>query len=167
MSYENKLTDSYNKSSLKGVNRSKALLKAKIIRMLKNGRQEVNSLENLKTYPIGSLLSYVNKKGTFKIGGYLVQVEDETFVYELLDFSKKFRVKMSHVDAIWIGRVDKLNSDYIDLTPTNRPSTSFPVKIGDSIIYYAKNNYDVQRYCCTDKYISCTKWHEKYGQYLN
>ena len=60
---------------------------------------------------------------------------------------------------MWVGNVYSVKKDAVSLMQTTKKKSNFPVKIGDNIIYYAKNNFDVERYKCTDKYKMMTIWY--------
>ena len=140
------------------INKNKALIEAKIKLLMKNGRKQVTTIDKIKKFPIGSLISYMNKNGIFKSGGFLWKVCDDNFIYLVLDSNKKFRVRMKNVDKVWIGSVYDVENDLVSLIPTNKKKTSKPVIIGDVIVYYAKDTYDYNRFVCTNKYKMMEKW---------
>lgn len=152
------------KNKIEPINKNKALLKSKIKTMIKNGRAEITSMEELSEFPPGSIISYMNTNGIYRSGGFLIKSTDDYFVYLKLDISQKIRVRVRCVDKIWIGNVHNITNDIISLVPTNKPKTSNPVKIGKNIIYYAKDKYDHNRFLCTQKYQIMIKWYNIFGK---
>ena len=152
-----------NKKTIEPINKNKALLEAKIKRLLKNGRQKISTKEKLDKYSIGSLVSYINKKGIFKSGGYLFKKEDEYFVYLNPDENKKYRVRYDNIKNIIIGDVYSTKNDVVSIIKPKNKKTKYPVKIGNVVIYYAQNNYDKNRFMCTAKYKTIKNWYDIFG----
>lgn len=156
------------KINIEPINKNKALIEAKIKYMINNGRVEITSINDLKKYPIGSMVSYMTKKGIYKSGGFLLKIndhiDDNYFIYVNFDKDQKIRVRMERVDKIWIGDVYKTSNDVVSLVATKKKETSKPVIIGDIVIYYANSIYDYNRYVCTNKYKLTQKWYEMFGQ---
>lgn len=48
------------------------------------------------------------------------------------------------------------------ITPTTAKSTKFPVRIGDTVVYYAKDNFDRMRFKNTNKYSKYLAWYENF-----
>lgn len=145
------------------INKNKALLQAKIKSMIKNGRDEIVSIDQLRGYPLGSLISYMRKNGIFKSGGFLWKMSKDYFIYLNLNTDQKFRVRMKNIDKIWVGSVYDVSNDVVSLVQTDKKKTSKPVTIGDIVIYYAKDGYDYNRYICTEKYKLMEKWYDIFG----
>jgi len=145
------------------INKNKALLEAKIKSLIKNGRNEITTINELKKFPIGSLISYENKYGIYKTAGFLWKVSDDYFIYLNLDTDKKTRVRIKNVNKMWAGGVYDVKNDIVSLIPTEKKKTSKPVIVGNTIIYYAKDNYDYNRFLCTSKYKLMEKWYETFG----
>lgn len=131
--------------------------------MKNNGRKEITTVNELKKYPVGSLISYMNKFGIFKSAGFLWRVDDDNFIYLNLDTNKKFRVRFKNVDKMWVGNVYNVKDDIVSIIPSTKNKTSKPVTIGKINIYYAKDKYDYNRYLCTKKYKLMKKWYEVFG----
>lgn len=165
MSKNNKKDNKKNKNNvtIEPINKNKALMEAKIKQMIKNGRDEITTIDKLKKYPIGSLISYINKHGIYKSGGFLWKISDDNFIYLVLESKKKIRVRMKNVDKIWVGSVYDVKNDVVSIIPTDKLKTSKPVMIGDVPIYYAKDGYDYNRFTCTNKYKLMEKWQEVFG----
>ncbi|BCS83785.1 hypothetical protein QLL95_gp0338 [Cotonvirus japonicus] len=150
-----------NKSYKPGVN--KARIAVKISDYVENGRQEIlgpNIKKEIEKFPIGSLISYTNKLGEFRQGGFIVKFGDEYFIYLMPDFETKYRVKYKNVDKLWVGDVHKTKNDIVSIVKTSQKKTRFPVKFDDVLIYYAVDSYDVKRYKKTKKYENMTKWYD-------
>lgn len=137
---------------------NKDYVKAKISNLIENGRKEITTKEELEQFPIGSLISYMNKNNEFKIAGFITKFSDDYFIYIVPDFTQKYRVRYTNVIKMWVGDVYSVKKDIISFTKTSKNKTDFPVKLNNVILYYAKHNFDKKRYMNTNKYeISC-KW---------
>ena len=143
---------------------NKAILSTKISNLIKHGRTELTSYDELKEYPVGSIISYLNKKNIFKQGGFLTKIDQKYFIYITLDFTTKYRVWFKNIVKIWVGDVHKVNGDYISLVPTSKNKTNFPVKVGDIVVYYASDNFSATRFKNTNKYKIMCKWFETFGE---
>jgi len=137
-----------------------AITGAKIATLIDHGRKEITTKEELEKYPIGSLISYMNNKNVYKIGGFLLKVVEEYFIYLDLDFQTKYRVRYGNVEKMWVGDVHKVNNDIVSIAKTKQEKTNFPVKIGKTIVYYAVNRFDLNRFVNTKKYQNMAKWYE-------
>jgi hypothetical protein len=146
------------KTNIEPINQNKAALEAKLNTMVENGRREIYSHKELIKFKPGSLISYMNKKGIFYSGGFLMRIDHDIFVYIKTDFKTKMRVKFSNVDKLWCGSVFSVTNDIISLVKTTGAKTSFPVKINNIIIYYARSNFDRKRFMCTKRYKLLTQW---------
>jgi hypothetical protein len=131
--------------------------------MKKNGREEITTIDELKNFAIGSLISYMNKSGIYKSGGVLWKIADDNFIYLNLETNQKFRAQIKNVDKMWVGSVYDVKNDIISLVPTTKKKTSRPVKINDIVVYYAKSSYDYERYKCTRKYKLMKKWYKTFN----
>ncbi len=152
------------KKNIEPINKNKALLIAKIKKLLKNGREEIMTTKELSKYNRGSLVSYLNMSNIFKSGGYLLKVADDNFIYYKPQDNKKYRVRFDNVKTIYVGDVYKVTNDIVSIVKTKKTKTNFPVKIAKVPIYYAKNNYDVERFKCTEKYKNMKAWYEMFGK---
>lgn len=149
------------------INKSKALVQVRIKKLIQNGRVEVTTKEELEKYPVGlSLISYINTRGIFRSGGYLHKFGDNYFIYIVPITGEKYRVRYEFVNKIWVGNVKDLNDDIVHLVSTDKKETDFPVKLGNTILYYAKESYDRKRFCCTNKYQIMEDWFNRYGHLL-
>jgi hypothetical protein len=154
-------------TKIEPINRSKALVEAKINSIKKNGRKEITTINELKKFSIGSLISYMNKSGTYKSGGFLWKIADDNFIYLNLETNQKFRVQMENVDKMWVGSVYDVKNDIVSLVKTTKKKTINPVEVGGVVVNYTKNKYDYERYICTQKYKMMKKWYEIFGQSNN
>ena len=151
------------RNKIEPINKNKSLVKAKIKSMKKNGRKEITTTTQLKKFPVGSLISYMNKKGEFRSGGYLWKCEEDNFIYISVKTKQKIRVKVKNVEKIWVGIVYNVKNDIISITASTKEKTNKPVLIGNVPVYYAKDNYDYNRYICTDKYKIMKKWYKTFN----
>jgi hypothetical protein len=131
---------------------------ARQAKMLQNGRKEITTRNEMLEYEIGSIVTYMNKKNVLKNGGFLIEINENDFVYVDIDFDKMHTVKFKNILVIWIGSVFEVVDDIVSLVPSQKPSTNFPVTIAGFTIYYAKNNYDVDRFKATSKYNIRIQW---------
>jgi len=145
------------------INKNKSLVEAKIKSMIKNGREEITTIDELKKFPIGSLISYMNKSGIYKSGGFIWKITDDNFIYLNLETDQKFRAQIKNVDKMWVGSVYDVKNDIVSLIQSTKNKTSFPVIINDIVVYYAKNSFDFNRYVCTQKYKLMKKWSETFN----
>jgi hypothetical protein len=148
----------------KSNNISKAVLSAKISMMIENGRKEITTKEELEKFPIGSLISYMNKNNIFKLGGFIIKFSDEYFIFITPDFQTKYRVRYKNISKMWVGDVYSTKNDIVSLVKTSQPKTNFPVKIGNIIVYYAAKTFDMKRFENTEKYNRMSSW---YNYFVN
>ena len=139
---------------------NKDAIKMKIKKMIENGRVEITTKEELEEYDIGSLISYVNNNGTFKLGGFITKFSDEYFIYITPDLSQKYRVRYKNIQKIWVGDPFKCTNDIVSIVKTKQKKTNFPVRIGNVTVYYAQKKFDADRFKCTDKYEQYVKWYK-------
>lgn len=149
--------------TIKTVNKVKAVLLAKIETLIEYGRTEITTKEELEEYPIGSIVSYTNKNGIFKSGGFIIKFEDDYFIYITLDYSCKFRVRYKNINKMWVGDIYQVKNDVVSIIPTTNAKTNFKAKIGDVIVYYAKDNFGLKRFKNTQRYRNMVKWYEYFG----
>lgn len=152
------------KKKIEPINKNKALLEAKINTFIENGRVEITTIDELKEYPIGALISYMNTSKIFKSAGVLIKIGDDYFIYLNLETDQKFKVWMANVYKMWVGKVYKVKNDLVSLIKSDKKETSNPVIIGNIPIYYAKDGYDRKRFCCTLKHKLAQKWYELFGE---
>ncbi|AVG46850.1 hypothetical protein [Acanthamoeba polyphaga mimivirus] len=138
----------------------KTLLLAKIETLKENGRKEITSKSQLDEYPIGSLISYLNKNNIFKSGGFLIKITNEYFIYITPDFTTKYRVRFRNVNKMWVGDPRKINNDILSLKKTTSQKTNFPAKIDDIVVHYAKDNFSLKRFKNTQKYQRMLQWYQ-------
>ncbi|AEQ32559.1 hypothetical protein [Megavirus chiliensis] len=162
-SNEIKLTE----TNIEPINKNKAMLSAKIESLIENGRKEIKRQKELEKYPIGSLISYFNKDGVFKIGGFIKNFGDDNFVYLSSDFEKNIRVRYCNVDKMYVGDVFKTKNDIVSIVPYTKTKTNFPVKIGDVVVYYGKNNTMSRRFMHTQKYKRMDQWYKIFSEMLD
>jgi hypothetical protein len=161
-------TNQINKHKLEPINKNNALVRAKIKKMIKYGRVEITKKEELEKFPIGlTLISYMNIFGIFKSGGYLYKLADDYFIYIQSITRTKYRVRYKNVDKMWVANVKDVKNDIITLVCTNKKKTKYPVMIGNIIMYYAKDNFDKERFCCTNKYLIMKDWYDQFGHLLD
>lgn len=146
------------------VNNNPVALKLKISKLIKCGRKEITTKEELEEYTKGALISYITKKGIFRSAGFIDKFEDESFIYlSVIDFKTRVRVKYSSIQKMWVGDVYKTKNDTVSIIPSTNKQSKYFVKIGDVIVYYAPDSTMINRFKCTQKYDRMIKWHERYG----
>ncbi len=131
--------------------------------IIKYSRKKITTKHELEEYPIGSLISYTNKKNEFRKAGYVLKYSDNYFIYVTPDFQTKYRVKYKNVLEMWVKKVDSPLKDLIWQAETIQEKTNFPIFIGNKVIYYAKNNSDRDKYMDTTKYKKLVKWYDHFG----
>lgn len=135
-------------------------MSAKIGTLIENGREEITTKEELQKYDRGSLISYLNKDDILKPGGFLVKKSNDYFIYITPDFTQKYRVRYKNVNKMWVGNPSLVKRDIISFAPSSQEITKFPVKIGDTVIYYARNGFQFRRYMSTSRFQTIIKWYE-------
>lgn len=106
-------------------------------RHVKNIRNEITTKKQLEKYPIGSLISYENTKGDFKLGGYIIEFHDTYFVYVYLDFVVTHVGRYSRIKKMWVASVCRFN------VKTSQDKTLYPHKSGDVVVYYATDSINL------------------------
>lgn len=133
---------------------NKASLQAKIETLIKNNRVKIKTRKQLKKYPLGSLISYIKIDGTYRKGGFLENIDKEYFTFQEGD--EPFTELFENIKEMYVGSpVRKLNRK-------SSKKSNFPIKIGEDIIYYAKDNFDKSRFMNTSRYKKLEEWHNKY-----
>lgn len=85
------------KSKLDKINASQKLIQEKVDKMIKDGRVEIHTRDQLMNFPLGSLVSYITKDGDYRSGGFLKALQKEYFVLQggtnahPISFSVQFR----------------------------------------------------------------------------
>lgn len=138
----------------------KANLKRKIKKMIKNGRKEITTKEELEKNDTGSLISYINVDGVFKSAGFLIKATHEYFVYITPDLKQKYRVRYFYVSKMWIGDPFKVSNDIVSIVESPKKKTNFPIKIGNVIVYYAQDPKDMYKFRNTDRYERYIAWYK-------
>lgn len=138
---------------------AKDTLENKLLKFIEYGRKEITSKKELEKFPIGSILSYMNINNQFKQGGFIIKFADDYFIFITLDFSTKYRVRYKNVSKMWAGDVFNIHNDFISFTESSQKKTNFPVKINDSIIYYATSDLDKKDFMSTDHYKKLINWY--------
>lgn len=139
-------------------NTNKAIIAARIKTLIDNGYIKIHTKDELSEYPFGSLICYVTIKGLFKKGGYLKSINNKNFDLDDIELEndEPISVPFDKVKTMYVGNPLKL-------TNRTKIETNFPVKIGDEIIYYAKDNFDKRRFKSTNRYKLLKKWYNLYG----
>ena len=141
-----------------------AVIAAKIETMIEHGRIEVTTKKQLEKYPIGSLISYMNKNNEFKQGGFITKFSDEYFIYITPDFKTRYRVRYKNILKMWVGDVYTVTGDIISLAESTNEPTNFKVKIGNIVVYYAKDAFDAKRFSNTKKYKTMKAWFDFFNK---
>ena len=160
---ETKSKNNKKNTIIKKKNVNKARIECKILIMIENGRKEITTKKQLEKFNIGSMISYVNKSNVFKPGGFIVKFEDEYFVYVLLDFKTKFKVKYVNVKKMLVGDVYKVTNDFVSLVKGIQTPTKYEVKVNNIIVYYGKESFDARRFKCTEKYKRMIAWNDYFN----
>lgn len=139
---------------------------AKISVLISSGRSEISTKDELEKFPLGSPISYMNKKGALNQGGFIFSYSNDYFIFINYEFEQKYRVRYINISRMWCGNIFSPEStkDIISLVPANT-KTNFPVFIGPYVIFYAKNTFDSNRFIATKKYSITKQWFEIFGAY--
>lgn len=140
------------------VNKNKSILEMKLETFIENGRKEISSREELKEFPAGSLISYINIYDTFKPCGFLTKVTKDYFIYLAPDFESKFKVKFINVKKMYVGSVYETKNDLVSIIKSTQPKTKFEVVIDGIVVFYAKDSFNVKRFQHTKKYKLMDNW---------
>lgn len=153
----------------KRVNVDKAIRKAKIQLLIEKGRILVSTREELLDFPLGSIISYITNDDIFHSDGYLKHIGKKSFtvIKEPKEDADITKIKFSNVVEMYIGHVGKTKNDVISIHQCNDTITKYPVKIGDIVVYYGRNNMDMKRFSFTDKYLRMVDWYSMFGDYLS
>jgi hypothetical protein len=135
----------------------------KIQSLIENGREEITTKKELEKYPIGSLVSYLTKTDVFKDAGFIYKFGDTWFIYISVDFSQKYRVRYHNVKTLWVGDVFHTKNDTVSINKCKEKS-NYPIKIGNTVVYYADTPFKEKRYKLTEKYRRMTTWYEYFGK---
>lgn len=143
---------------------NKAVIATRINNMIKGGRKEITTKNQLEKYPIGSLISYMNNNSIFRPGGFIIKFYIDYFIYVSSDFSTKYRARYSHIQKMWVGTIYSTKKDIVSIVKATQTKTNFPVAINNVIIYYGSNTFDADRFKNTDKYKKIIRWCEYFDQ---
>jgi hypothetical protein len=149
-------------------NKNKAYLKAKIKSLIDKGRNTVINRDELKKYPLGSNISYTDTNDIFHSGGFLDSIHKKYFVirYNFADEAEFESVYFTEVSIMYVGIVNKTKNDVVSIIKYERKKTNFPVYVGETIVYYASDTVDKNRFLSTEKYKRMIDWYNVYGNYL-
>ena len=147
--------------STKSLNKSKpdrAAILTRIDHLIKIGRKEITTKKELEKFSIGSVVSYMNTRNDFKVGGFIMKFCDEYFIYIMPDFITKIRVRYVNILKMWVGNVYEVKNDIVSIVTTPQEKTNFYVKVNDIFIYYGKRQYDIDRFKNSRKYQNIDNW---------
>lgn len=140
-----------------------AYTKTIILSYVKKGRQEISGYSELKFYPVGSIISYVNIHGELKRAGFLTKVTESYFVYISLDFTTKKKVHYQYVKRIYAGNVYCVKNDIVGLASYNKKPTKFPLIVNGILVNYFCSDFRRTLFCMSKKYKTLEKWVETFG----
>lgn len=144
-------------------NIEKARVECKIMTMLENGRKEINTKKQLEKYPLGSMISYMNKSNIFRLGGFITKFAEEYFIYITPDFKTRYRTRYQNIQKMWVGNVYEVTNDLVSIVGTSRNPTKHEVKINDIVVYYGNDSFDAKRFRCTEKYKRMVSWNKYFN----
>lgn len=109
--------------------------------------------DKLLEVPAKTHISYVNKDGKYCSGGFLRIVEDDYFTLfaSFPNGSKvSFCVQFDNVKTIYAkcSKEELVN----EVRETTEEPTKFPVKIGDTVVKYCRDNWTAKRFIASGKY---------------
>ncbi|AYV85352.1 MAG: hypothetical protein Satyrvirus12_6 [Satyrvirus sp.] len=144
--------------NIDAVNRNVIYIKTRVEYLLQNGRKEIHTKSELDKFPVGALISYINKHDIFRTAGFLTKVTDDYFIYIQPDLKTRIRVRFKNVKKMYLGTVYETINDLVSIVKTNKKETKFPVIIDNIVVYYANNRYDEIRYRNTEKFCLMLAW---------
>lgn len=142
--------------------------------LAKSGYEEVDP-EEIDKIPSGARIAYITKSQKWRSAGWLSRIEEsETDVNgnEFEDGPRKYVIYKAYNNACFPVQVDDVEMFYVMIPKVDvivqkviylkKPikKTNFPVRIKDAddldvVIYYAKDNFDRDRFMKTNKYKNC------------
>ena len=157
-------------TELEKINSNPDLVQEKIQNLLNKGATVVENptylaLEDLKEN-LGKrlVISYILKNGSYRSGGFLTANSDYYFVILGGQITNRisFSVQYSNVKTLYVRVVNKKNAKKpIKPIATTHPKTPYGVKVGNIVVYYAKDNFDKRRFMNTQKYSNMLKYIKK------
>ena len=126
-------------------------------------RNEIMTKEQLEKYPIGSLISYMNVNGRFKLGGFIVKFCEDYFIYVAPDFVTKYRARYSHVRNMWVGDVYRTPNDIVSIVPWEGNVSKYSVTVNDVVVYYGCKKYKTDMYRTSRSFKNIMKWCEYFS----
>lgn len=142
----------------------KDVIAVKISDLIERGRKEITSRAELEKFPIGSLISYTNHENHFKYGGFITKFSNDYFIYITFDFTTRYRARYKNISKMWVGNVHTVRNDIISLAPSEQEKTNFPVAVGDIIVYYGTNKFQMKRFMITDRHKILLNWYNYFGK---
>jgi hypothetical protein len=132
--------------------KNRALLKAKIARLTRDGYDLSLNKEELEKRPFG-LITYIDKDDKYEKGGFLKEIKEDSFVWHNYDPEVPDQeIKFEDVKQIY-------TRSPLRLLNRSTKKTNYPVKLGGVTIFYAKDNFDLLRFKNTDRYQQIKKWY--------
>ena len=147
------------KSNIEPINKSKTTVAAKISTLIEYGRKEICTREELEKFPIGSLISYINKNDIFKSCGFITKFGDDYFIYVTPDFKNKYRARYKNIKKMWVGDVFDVEKDIVGLREPSK-KTNFKATVGNHVVHYARDNFALKKFINTDKYKRMLEWYQ-------
>ncbi|RYE16753.1 MAG: hypothetical protein EOP45_16920 [Sphingobacteriaceae bacterium] len=143
-----------------------SVINANGIMLISHGRQEITSREQLEKYSLGSLISYETVDGRYTKGGFITKFTDKYFVYTLLDFSKKYRIRYHKIKRMWVGDMFNVNNDFMSFREPDK-KTKHEVKIGNYVVKCFKDKQSRLIFLGRDKYQHMLKWYDMFNNHHN
>jgi hypothetical protein len=152
-----------NKTEQAKINSDKKKLDMKLMKMKEQGRvivegDEDEMIKEMENFPKHVHICYVTKENQYRCGGFLRKLvnneKEQYFVLFVPDKRLSFPVQFKNVKSLYIKAIQRKG---VEITPTDKPETKFPVKLGDIVVYYAKDAYDRRRFMTTEKFKNMEK----------
>jgi hypothetical protein len=64
---------------------------------------------------------------------------------------------------MYVSNPLKTKKNEISISESDKEKTNFPVKIGKTVVYWAKSSFDRQKYMNTQKYKNMVDWFDVFG----
>jgi hypothetical protein len=135
-------------------NITKDEVETKIISLIESECEEITTKDELETYKLGSLISYLTSSNVFKLGGLITIFKEEYFIYDKLNSSTRYRVRYCNIIKMWVGDFVKLKHKLTRLVNSASQTSHSKIDIDKIEIVYNGKLVDVKQSVGINKYNS-------------
>lgn len=105
--------------------------------------------KELSEIGMGTFIICMKKRSLNKQCGFLILLSESSFTIK--ENENEMEILYEEVTNIKIKE--------ISITMTKGKATYYPIKIGEVIVYYARNKSDMERYLLSSKYMRMAEWY--------